>query len=126
MSLEVITWPAPGTTELSHSVFDPQRKFFHGGRSEWLLAPPMPGFDRWSVLARSREAQRRAREVLRAFVGPAVADLQTSDERSQLEFDSSFYDVIVTPLLVHDAREEQMVAAAERLVNVLTGQPAQV
>ncbi len=43
-----------------------------------------------------------------------------------MEFGSSSYDVIVTPLLVHDAREEQMVAAAERLVNVLAGQPAQV
>jgi hypothetical protein len=126
MALEVITWPAPGTTELSHSVFDPQRELFHGGRDEWLLAPPMRGLDRWSVLARSREAQRRAREVLRAFVGPAVAEFQKSDERSQLEFGSSSYEVFVTPLLVHDAREEQMVAAAERLVNVHAGQPAQV
>ena len=126
MASDVIIWPALEAVALSHSVFDPQRKRFHGGRDEWLLAAPMPGVDRWSLLARSREAQRRAREVIRAFIGPGIAVLQMGEEYSQVELGTSSYDILVTPLLVQVGREEQMIAAAERLVNTLTGQPDQV
>lgn len=126
MATDRITWPTDASAELSHSVLDPQRSIFHGDRGEWLLAPPMPGLEQWSLLARSREAQRRAREMLRAFIGPAVGALAVAESTRTLDIAGETHEVLVTPLVVRDGRSAQLIAAAERLVNVRAGQPEQL
>lgn len=123
MSADRILWPISGSDDLSHSVLDPQRSMFRNDRDSWLLAPPMPGLTEWSLLAMSREAQRRAREVLRAFIGPAVAALSTAESLRVLDIGGEEHEVLVTRLLLREGRSAQLVAAAERLVNVLAGQP---
>lgn len=88
-----------------------------------MLVHGTDGSDGWTVIAADREGLRRAREVIRAFVGPAVAELSTSTVDRELHRPGGESDPVLCAA-VHVAKAAGFREAAERMVLVRASTPA--
>jgi hypothetical protein len=87
------------------------------GSSSWVVLPAATGDGvRWEVHASDSEAQRRAEEVIPAFVGPSTGRLQRIAPVS-----SSEASVVLTLCGVHD--QQSLVEAVELMVSVRSAEP---
>ncbi|SFB52860.1 hypothetical protein SAMN05216266_11699 [Amycolatopsis marina] len=59
-------------------LFDEQVRTWVSGSSDWLVIPVQRSPQGFYVLSEDREGQRRGREVLAAFLGPATTQIETA------------------------------------------------
>lgn len=96
-----------------------QRLAWADGGDRWAMLPKRDQSGDWCLLAADREAVRRGRETIRAFVGPAVGhvspstDVVLSDDGQELR--------LVTVRCVAD--REALASSVELMVNVRLDQP---
>jgi hypothetical protein len=107
---------------------DWQRSLWSRGRSAWIVLPSMrDGELCWLVIARDAEGERRAREVVAAFIGPTVGSLEAGRLRltNAREPDGKLSDAGIEHivLLVGGGDDTALVEALELMVAVRAGEP---
>ncbi|WP_435741655.1 protein DpdD [Nocardioides sp. SYSU DS0663] len=103
-------------TDRVEGLVDAQVKAFRPASNDWIVVPWASGFHLFSD---SSEGQRRGREVVFAFLGPAVASLETvPEDRLQAELPASWRATGLTRAS-YIRRTGQGPAAAERLLSRL-------
>ncbi|WP_210651534.1 protein DpdD [Nocardioides sp. SYSU D00065] len=103
-------------TDRVEGLVDAQVKAFRPASNDWIVVPWASGFHLFSD---SSEGQRRGREVVFAFLGPAVASLETVPEaRLRGELPSNWQATGLTRAS-YIRRTDQGPPAAERLLSRL-------
>lgn len=109
-------------------LIDRQRKLWTRERSTWVVLPSLRKSDiRWTLLATDAEGERRAREVLRAFVGPAVGSVEP--RRVGLPANEALDRVLQEAGLEHvaflrvEGGDAPLVEALELMTSVRAGEP---
>lgn len=94
-----------------------QQHSMWAGPSSWVVLPAAAGEGvRWDVHASDSDAQRRAEEVISAFIGPSTARLQRVDPVSASEA-----SIVLTLSAVDD--QQALVEAVELMVSVRSAEP---
>ncbi|WP_342660850.1 hypothetical protein Rruber_01409 [Rhodococcus ruber] len=98
-----------------------QVKGFHQGKSQWLVLPWIGGF---YLFSEDGEGQRRGREVLTAFLGPAVATIESvPDEVLAEKLPPQWYatGLVQASYLRRKCDPDEMFARLEDLVATMRG-----
>jgi hypothetical protein len=120
MTGRTVAWPAAGTSPADELVIATQRAGWSGARGDWVILPLNDDKSLWAVVAADREGMRRARDVMKAFVGPASGALRAGIEQATLRTDGERI-VLVSDVDVFDPDEFR--SAVERLVTVRASSP---
>ena len=119
---EEISWPTVEAT--TWRIIEPQLQSWTGRRGDWLVLPG-DGAPEWLLIAADLEGQRTARELVSAFVGPAVGRLSNEMTLGTLRSADGQTKFPVRITTLKAMRPEALIEALERMVLVLGSNPAE-